>query len=121
MIEKTIFQHLKKTLKKPVFVKFPEPNPHTHEKVPSEFYLLEKTGGDYRNHIGYATFALQSYGKDVLACAEMSLKGINAMEAALTLDTVANVDSHGDYNWPDLTRKRERYQALFTITHYETE
>jgi len=121
MIEETIIKHLKRTLKMPVFVKFPEPNPIDHTPVPPKFYLLEKTGGDYRNHIGYATFALQSYGKDVFDCAKMSLKGINAMEAALDLDTVANVDSHGDYNWPDLTRKRDRYQALFTITHYETE
>lgn len=121
MIEQTIFEHLKKTLKMPVFVKYPEPDKRNNIPIPPRFYLLEKTGGDYANKIGHATFAVQSYGKDLFDVAGMSLKAINAMEAAIDIPTVGDVDSHGDYNFPDLTRKRDRYQAVFDITHYETE
>lgn len=40
------------------------------------------------------------------------------MQAADTLPEVVSCDLVTDYNFPDTTRKRPRYQAVFSITHY---
>lgn len=114
MIETTLLNHLKANLQVPVFMEIPDP-------IPPRFYLLEKTGGNRENQIGYATFALQSYGVSLADAAHMNLNGINAMLGAIALDQVSDVTLNSDYNFPDLTRKRRRYQAVFNITHYETE
>ena len=114
MIETTLLNHLKANLQVPVFMEIPDP-------IPPRFYLLEKTGGSRENQIGYATFALQSYGVSLADSAHMNLLGINAMLDSVECDSVSDCVLNSDYNFPDLTRKRHRYQAVFNITHYEME
>lgn len=114
MIEKTLIDHLSETLPDPVYMHYPK-------EAPTRFYVLQKTGGRRENQIAYATFALQSYGGSLYDTAEMNLAGINAMLDAVELDTVSDVALNSDYEFTDTTRKRERYQAVFDITHYETE
>ena len=58
------------------------------EKPSGNFCILEKTGDSPDEGIYTATLAVQSYG------------------------------SSTEYNFPDTTRKRPRYQAVFSITHY---
>ena len=115
MIEKTLLDYLNENLEEPVFMEFPIDN------TPDRFYVLEKTGGNRSNQIAYATFALQSYGGSRYGSAAMNLVGINTMLDAVQLDSVSSVSLNSDYNFPDTTRKRERYQAVFDITHYEME
>ena len=115
MIETTLFDLLTTELSEPVHMEIPNPLP----KDP--FYLLEKTGGSRTNQICYATFALQSYGGSLVKAAEMNVAGIAAMLGAVALDSVSEVTLNSDYNFPDLTRKRNRYQAVFNVTHYEME
>lgn len=115
MIEKTLFDYLNANLDDPVFMEYPVNN------TPERFYVLEKTGGNRANYIAYATFALQSYGGTRYASAAMNLVAINTMLDAVSLDSVSSVSLNSDYNFTDTTRKRERYQAVFDITHYETE
>ena len=114
MIEKTLYDYLTATLSNPVYMHYPK-------DAPECFYVLQKTGGRRVNQIAYATFALQSYGGSLFHTAEMNLAGINAMLGAVAQDTVADVALNSDYEFTDTTRKRERYQAVFDITHYETE
>ena len=114
MIEVTLYEYLKASLQKPVYMEMPSP-------IPSEFYLLEKTGGNIEDHIGHATFALQSYGKTLAMSVSMSMDGVKAMLNAISLDTVSSCTLNSEYNFPDLTRKKHRYQAVFNLTHYETE
>ena len=116
MIEKTLFEYYteKFTGIIPVYMAFPEP-------APPRFFLIEKTGGSRENQICYATVAVQSYGVSVADAAHMNLMAISAMYDALELDTITNVILNSDYNFPDTTRKRHRYQAVFNLTHYEME
>lgn len=115
LIEKILFDYLSAELADPVYMEYPEDAP------PERFYLLEKTGGNIEDKIGYATFALQSYGGSLFATASMNSVGISAMLDAVALDAVSSVSLNSDYNFTDTTRRRHRYQAVFNITHYETE
>ena len=114
MIEKTLLDYLGSALDDPVYMSFPD-------NAPERFFILEKTGGNRSDHIAYATFALQSYGGTLYETAAMNLVGINAMLGAVDLDSVSSVTLNSDYNFADTTRKLNRYQAVFNITHYETE
>ena len=82
------------------------------EKPSGNFCILEKTGSGYHNGLYSATLAIQSYGSSDYAAAQLSHHVGQAMleVASCSLDT--------DYNFPDTTRKRPRYQAVFSITHY---
>lgn len=114
MIEKTLYDYLNSVLDDPVYMEFPD-------NAPERLYVLEKTGGNRENLIAYATFALQSYGGSLFSSSAMNTAGINAMLGAVELDTVSSVSLNSDYNFTDTTRKRNRYQAVFNITHYEME
>lgn len=114
MIEKIILDYLNKTLPDPVYMHFPQ-------NAPKRLYVLERTGGRRENQICYATFALQSYGGSIYDTAAMDLAGVAAMLDAVSLDAVADVRLNSGYNFTDTTRKRERYQSVFDVTHYETE
>lgn len=114
MIEKTLLDYLNSELDDPVYMNYPD-------DAPDRFFVLEKTGGNRENQIAYATFALQSYGGSLYETAAMNLVGINVMLDAVSLDSVSSVSLNSDYNFADTTRKRNRYQAVFNITHYETE
>lgn len=112
MIEKVLFDYLNDTLSDPVYIHFPQ-------NAPTRLYVLERTGGRRENQICYATFALQSYGGSLLDTAEMNEAGVEAMLDAVSLDIVADVKLNSSYNFTDTTRKRERYQAVFDVTHYQ--
>ena len=116
MIETTLCNHLKALNNKiPVFMEIPD-------HPPQRFFLLENTGGNRENQIQYNTFALQAYGVSVTDAAHMALLGTNQMLRAVEHDKVAAVKlNSGPYNFPDITRKRHRYQSVFEITHYELE
>ena len=114
MIEKIILDYLNQTLPDPVYMHFPQ-------NAPTRLYVLERTGGRRENQICYATFALQSYGGSLYDTAAMNLAGVNAMLGAVSLDQVSDVRLNSDYNFTDTTRKRERYQAVFDVVHYESE
>lgn len=114
MIEKVFLDYLNDVLPDPVYMHFPQ-------DAPERLYVLERTGGRRENQIAYATFALQSYGGSLYDTAAMNLAGVNAMLDAVSLDAVSDVALNSDYNFTDTTRKRERYQAVFDVTHYEME
>lgn len=114
MIEKVVLDYLSEELSDPVFMHYPN-------NAPERFYVLERTGGRIVNMLRFSTFALQSYGGSLYDTAAMNMAGINAMLAAPSLDVITSVILNSDYNFADTTRKRERYQAVFEVTHYDYE
>ena len=100
MIEEIILNYLREN-GFPCFMSVPE-NPS------GNFCVLEKTGSDCNacDHDG------------TLGAAQLNEQIKAAMQAADTLPEVVSCDLVTDYNFPDTTRKRPRYQAVFSITHY---
>lgn len=85
---------------------------------PAIFCILEKTGDSRDEGIYTATLAVQSYGRSDFSAAQLSHFVVQAMQAADTLPEVVSCDLVTEYNFPDTTRKRPRYQAVFSVTHY---
>ena len=110
MIEEIILNYLREN-GFPCFMSVPE-NPS------GNFCVLEKTGSGCDEGIYTATLAVQSYGGTDYEAARLNHRVVQAMQAADTLPEVVSCDLVTDYNFPDTTRKRPRYQAVFSITHY---
>lgn len=87
-------------------------------KPSGNFCILEKTGSDYEDGIYTSTLAVQSYGSSDFAAAQLSHFVVQAMLDADTLPEIVSCDLVTDYNFPDTTHKRPRYQAVFSVTHY---
>ena len=110
-IEEFIIQYLAARLSVPVSGDVPSP-------VSPSFVTVEKTGAGSVNKINSATVAIQSWAESrsdaALLCAEVEaiMGGIVAEPeiSRCALDT--------SYNFTDLIRKKPRYQAVFSITHY---
>nr|DAH95211.1 MAG TPA: tail completion protein [Caudoviricetes sp.] len=88
------------------------------ESPSGNFCVLEKTGSDYAEGIYTATLTVQSYGSSDFSAAQLNCFVVQAMQAADTLPEVISCRPVTDYNFPDTTRKRPRYQAVFSVTHY---
>ena len=88
------------------------------ENPSGNFCILEKTGDSRNEGIYTATLAVQSYGSSAFAAAQLSHSVVQAMLDADALPEIVSCDLITDYNFPDTTRKRPRYQAVFSVTHY---
>lgn len=113
MIEKTILDYLNSALTQPVWMEVPKGEP-----LPAEYVLLEKTGSSRKDHINYATFAIQSYANSMYAAAVLNEAVKEAMDAIITLDAIGKSALNSDYNFTDTETKKYRYQAVYDITHY---
>ena len=110
MIEEIILDYLRKNAF-PCSMSMPE-NPS------GDFCILEKTGDSRDEGIYTATLAVQSYGRSDFSAAQLSHFVVQAMLDADTLPEIVSCELVTDYNFPDTTRKRPRYQAVFSVTHY---
>lgn len=110
MIEEIILDYLRKNAF-PCYMSMPE-NPS------GDFCILEKTGDSRDEGIYTATLAVQSYGRSNFSAAQLSYFVVQAMQSADTLPEIVSCDLVTEYNFPDTTRKRPRYQAVFSVTHY---
>ena len=88
------------------------------EKPSGNFCILEKTGSDYDQGIYTATLAVQSYGSSDFSTAQLSHFVVQAILGADALPEIVSCDLITEHKFPDPTRKRPRYQAVFSITHY---
>ena len=113
MIEKTILDYLNSVLTQPVWMEIPKGEP-----LPAEYVLLEKTGSSRKDHINYATLAIQSYADSMYAAAVLNEAVKAAMDASITLDAIGKAKLNSDYNFTDTETKKYRYQAVYDITHY---
>ena len=53
-----------------------------------------------------------------MEAARLNHQVVQAMLEADTLPELASCTLNTDYNFPDTTRKKPRYQAVFDIVHY---
>lgn len=117
MIEETIRSFLAERLDVPVRLSVPTP-------APARFVVVEKTGSGYEDGIHSATIVVQSYGPaatshdGTLDAAKLNELVKAAMQDADNLPQLVRCDLYSDYNFPDTTRKRPRYQAVFGVVHY---
>lgn len=86
--------------------------------MPSEYVLIEKTGGGKEEYIKNATIVIQSYAQKRQVAAELNEKVIDCMDAIIELDDICRCSLNTDYNYPDVERKKQRYQAVFDIVYY---
>lgn len=113
MIEKIVLDYLNNALSVPVWAEIPK-----GEEPPAEFVLIEKTGSSKRDHINYATLAIQSYAASMFDAAVLNEYVKEAMDAVIQLDSICASKLNSDYNFTDTETKEYRYQAVYDITHY---
>lgn len=85
--------------------------------VPDSFVTVEQTGGDERNKIRSATIAVQSWATSRDAAAQLNEDVISVMESMVELDEISQCIMETAYNYTDLTRKKPRYQAVFSVVY----
>lgn len=112
MIEKVVLNYLSEELQVPVRMEVPK-NP------PVSFVVLEKTGSSETNKIKQATMAAQSYGKTMLAAAELNEKVKAAFENMIELPQIGSVSLNSDYNFTNTATEKYRYQAIYVLTYYD--
>lgn len=111
MIELTILEHLQTKLDVDVSLTKKEP-------TPNEYVLFEKTGSSKVNHLQSSVFAFQSISTSQYKTVLLNQQVKEAVESLVELNEIISVRLNSDYNFPDLTTKQHRYQAVFDITHY---
>ena len=87
-------------------------------RSPPAIFVSSKRPVTARTKAFTATLAVQSYGSSDFSAARLSHFVVQAMLDADTLPEIVSCDLVTEYNFPDTTRKRPRYQAVFSITHY---
>lgn len=111
MIEVVLKNYLDEHLDVPVFFNFPE-------SAPSDFVLIDKVGGGEEHHLASSSFAFQSYSTSKYGAIVLNDKLKKTVKNAIGLMEISRVQLNADYNFPDIDRKRPRYQAVFDINHY---
>lgn len=110
MIEVIIKKYLEKNLKEKIYLIEP---PLDFKN----FVLIEKIGGDIKNHIKKSIIAVKSYGSSLQAAALLNEKVKENMLNMIEKDEIMSVNLSSDYNFTDTNTKRYRYQAVFEIIH----
>lgn len=112
MIEDLIRDFLAASLSFPVYLTVPKDHP-------SEYYVLEMTGGSRTNYIWESVFALQAYGERLSNASDMIMDANKVMiDELIKLDGISKVHLNGCSNYTDTDKKIPRYQSVFVITHY---
>lgn len=114
MIEAIVVQYLSEKLDPvPVCAERPErPDP--------SYVLIERTGSEIREHIHYATIAVQSYAPTMLSAAVLNDQVVCAMRDIDTLPDISHVGvNSAGYNFSDPEAREYRYQSVFDLVYYE--
>ena len=108
-IEESVIAYLGSVLDVPVSGDMPEMD---------TFITVEKTGSNDSRHIRSATIAVQSWAESRADAAALNERVIKAMARIAEKPEICRCDLNTDYNYPDLTRNKPRYQAVFEIAYY---
>ncbi len=109
-IEEFIIAYLGEALSVPVSGSVPHP-------APAEFVTVEQTGGGETDLISRATLAVQSWSSSRAAAAALNELVKAAMAAAVSCPEISSCSLNSDYNYPDMTMDRPRYQAGFDVVY----
>ena len=117
MIEIIIKEYLEGALSGvPVFLEMPSV---PDEELPTEFVLVERIAGSKTNQIDFASLAFKSYSTQCLYNAALLDESVRqAMEQAVTLDSIASARLASNYSFTNTQTKRYRYQAVYDIYYY---
>lgn len=110
-IEEFVVDYLSGALSVPVSGDAPSP-------VLPRFVTVEKTGGGRENKISSATIAVQAWAETRADAADLCSEVEAAMDAILAEPEISRCALDSSYNFPDLERKKPRYQAVFSVIHY---
>lgn len=112
MVEKVVLDYLSSNVTEKVLMEVPG-------TMPSEFYVLEKTGSSEAEGIFHSTIVVQSYAATLYRAAEMSdtIRGL-MVYGLIEEPEIVSVELNSEYNFTDTATKKYRYQAVFDIVHY---
>lgn len=111
IIEEYLVSYLSEALSLPVYAEEP-PRP------PESYLIVDKLGSSEENLIISSSVAIQSYGRSRLEAAELNEAVKQVMEALPERPEISRCKLNSDYPYTDTETKRNRYQAVFDITHY---
>ena len=120
MIEETIYTYLNDNATVPWFAMRP-PSIGDHPATANASYgLFEKTNSIKTDHVVTSTFAFQSYAPTLLEAAQISAELRELIEALPGVTTeVSKAQLSGEYNFTNTATKQPRYQAVFSLVHFE--
>lgn len=113
IIEELCRNYLNAELACPVWLEVPK-----GVTIPSEYVLVQKTGGGKYNQVKTAMLAIQSYSDSLLGAMELNEAVKTAMDGFTDETKVSRAALNSDYNFTDLQTKSYRYQAVYDITHF---
>lgn len=85
--------------------------------VPDSFITVEQTAADTVNRIRSATIAIESWHTSRAKAAALNAKVEAAMERITEKPEISSCSLDTSYNNPDMTRKKPRYEADFTVVY----
>lgn len=112
MIEETVMNSIEEYTSIPAFMEVPE--------KPSKVYaIVERAGGSINETISTSLIVVQSYAQDLYtAASNCDLITDALLYQMIEKPDVVSVTLNSKYNFPDMTKGKPRYQAIFEITHY---
>ena len=120
MIEETLFEYLNDNASVPWYAMRPPTTGDHMEMATAKYGLFEKTNSSKANHVVTSTFAFQSYAPTLLEAAQISAELRELVEALPGITTeVSKAQLSGEYNFTNTATKQPRYQAVFSLVHFE--
>lgn len=111
MIEITVLDFLSARISAEVFMAVPA-------RTPERFVVLRKADSSRENFVTTSMFVADSYAGSLLDAAKLNEEVKAAMDALPELDEICSSKLGGDYCFNDTASKRNRYQAVYDVTHY---
>lgn len=120
MIEETLFEYLNDNASVPWYAMRPPTTGDHMETATAKYGLFEKTNSTKTDHVATSTFAFQSYAPTLLEAAQISAELRELVEALPGITTeVSKAQLSGEYNFTNTATKQPRYQAVFSLVHFE--
>ena len=120
MIEETIYAYLAENASVPWLAMRPAATVDHEDVGKASYGLFEKTASRKEDHVTYSTFAFQSYAPTLLEAAQISAELRQLMEDLPNHTTeVSKAQLTGEYNFTNTATKQPRYQAVFSLVHFE--
>lgn len=88
------------------------------ENRPERFVTVEKLSSSEQDCIKNSRIAVQSWGESRTAAMLLNEEVKRAMAGAVLLPEISRCHCENDYNFPDLSSKTPRYQAIFEVVDF---
>lgn len=120
MIEELIYSYLNDNASVEWFSMRPPATSDNMDTANAVYGLFEKTNSTKTNHVCTSTFAFQSYAPTLLEAAQISAELRQLIEELPGISAeVSKAQLIGEYNFTNTADKQPRYQAVFSLVHFE--